>query len=260
MVRRAAGLGLAGIALTDHDTVAGVEEAAAEAARLGLEFLVGAELSANEPGRSIHLLAYGFDPSDPSLSEYLEAYRRDRVRRARAIVRRLQELDVPLAWEEVESRAVGGVPTRAHVGRALVEEGLVSGERAAFRLYLSRGKPAFVEKRPSPPAEVIERVHAAGGVVLVAHPGREHGLDDLRRWLAQGLDGVEVLHPSHDEGMRRTLRALAEAEGLLTGGGSDWHGRDGAHAPQPGSEEVPLAWLEAIRSRTMEQQGMDGRA
>lgn len=250
VVRRAAEAGLAGLALTDHDTVGGLEEAAREASRLGLRFLPGAELSANEPGRSIHLLAYGFDPADQGLLEYFEVYRRDRVRRAREIVRRLGELGVDLPYREVESRAVGGVPTRAHIGRALVEEGLVRDERTAFGRYLSRGRPAFVEKRPSPPEEVIERAHAAGGVVLVAHPGREHSLGDIERWIDAGLDGIEVLHPSHRKHMRRELGALAEARGLLCGGGSDWHGRDGAHEAEPGSQEVPLAWMEAIVERT----------
>lgn len=250
VVRRVADAGLAGLALTDHDTVAGLEAAATEAARRGLRFLTGAELSANEPGRSIHLLAYGFDPTDAELGAYLEGYRQDRVRRAREIVRRLGELGVPLPYEEVEKRAVGGNPTRAHIGRALVEEGLVPDERAAFGRYLARGRPAFVEKRPSPPAEVIERAHAAGGVVLVAHPGREHSVSDIERWVDEGLDGIEVRHPSHDESMRAGLLSLVRERGLLAGGGSDWHGRGDVHEAEPGSQDVPLEWLEAIAERT----------
>jgi hypothetical protein len=259
VVRKAADAGLAGVSLTDHDTVAGFEEAAREAERQGVRLLVGAEMSANEPGRSIHLLAYAFDPTDPGLLGYMDEYREERVRRARAIVDRLQELGVALPYEAVERQAVGGLPTRAHIGRALVEEGLLRDERAAFRRYLSRGRPAFVDKRPTPPAEVIDRVHAAGGVVLVAHPGREHSVADIRRWIEQGLDGVEVLHPSHDEGMRRALRSLAQEEGLLMAGGSDWHGRDRAHEAAPGSQEVPLEWLERIEARAAGDESADGR-
>ncbi|HKK07962.1 MAG TPA: PHP domain-containing protein [Gemmatimonadota bacterium] len=250
VVRRAADAGLAGVALADHDTVGGLEEAAREASRLGLRFLAGSELSANEPGRSVHLLAYGFDPEDEGLRAYLEGYREERVRRAREIVRRLRELGVDLPYEEVERRAVGGNPTRAHIGRALVEEGLVKDERTAFGRYLSRGRPAFVEKRPSPPADVIARAHAAGGVVLVAHPGREHSMEDIERWLGEGLDGVEVLHPSHDEAMRARLGALVRDRGLLAGGGSDWHGRGDMHEAVPGSQDVPLTWMDAIEERS----------
>jgi predicted metal-dependent phosphoesterase TrpH len=260
VVRRAAEAGLAGLALTDHDTVAGLEEARDEARRLGLRFLDGAELSANEPDRSIHLLAYGFDPDEPDLAAYLAMYREDRVRRARAMVERLNELGVSLTYEAVEREAVGGVPTRAHLGRALVREGLVPDERTVFRRYLSRGRPAFVEKRPSPPSDVIERVHAAGGVVLVAHPGREHSMRDIRRWVAQGLDGIEVRHPSHDAGMRRALLSLARDEGLLASGGSDWHGRNHGHEAEPGSEDVPLDWLEAIEARVGSAEKTDGRS
>jgi predicted metal-dependent phosphoesterase TrpH len=198
----------------------------------------------------VHLLAYGFDPGDEGFREYLDGYREERVRRAREIVRRLQELGVDLPYEEVERRAVAGNPTRAHIGRALVEEGLVKDERTAFGRYLSRGRPAFVEKRPSPPAEVIERAHAAGGVVLVAHPGREHSMEDIGRWLDEGLDGVEVLHPSHDEGMRARLGELVRDRGLLAGGGSDWHGRGHVHEAEPGSQDVPLAWMDAIEERS----------
>lgn len=249
VVARAAEAGVAGLSLTDHDTVAGLDEAGREARRRGVRFLPGAELSANEPGRSIHLLAYGFDPDDPDFLDYLEGYRRDRIRRAREIVGRLQDLGVDLAYEAVEARATGGVPTRAHIGRALVEEGLMADEREAFGRYLSRGRPAFVEKRPSPPGDVIGRTHAAGGVVLVAHPGREHSVADIERWVEAGLDGVEVLHPSHDEGMRQRLGSFARARGLLSGGGSDWHGGGTTHRAEPGSQGVPLAWMEAIAER-----------
>ncbi len=259
VVRRAAEAGLAGMALMDHDTVAGLEEAAREAERQGIRLLVGAEMSANEPGRSIHLLAYAFDPTDPELLGYLADYRGERVRRAHAIVGRLHDLDVPLPYEAVERQAVGGLPTRAHIGRALVEEGLVRDERTVFRRYLSRGRPAFVDKRPTPPTEVIDLIHAAGGVVLVAHPGREHSTADIRRWIEQGLDGVEVLHPSHDEGTRRALRSLAQEDGLLMAGGSDWHGRDQVHEAMPGSEEVPVEWLERIEARAAGDETTDER-
>lgn len=248
VVRRAADLDLAGISLTDHDTVDGVEEAAAEADRLGLRFLVGAELSANEPDASVHVLAYGFDPDHPGLTDFFRAYREDRERRAREIVRRFNDLDVPLEYRSVEEEAAGGVPTRAHVARALVREGLVPDERTVFRRYLSRGGPAFVEKRPTPPGEVFEKVHGAGGVAVLAHPGWSHEPEDIRRWIGDGLDGVEVNHPRNHPKVRDRLRELAREHDLLTTGGSDWHGPDAERAPL-GSEDVPLAWMEAVVER-----------
>lgn len=248
VVRRARAAGVTGIALTDHDTVRGLEEAEAEARGLGVAFLRGAELSANEPGRSVHLLAYGFDSADPDLLEFMDAYHADRLRRAREMVHRLNRLGVPLSWDRVEEETGTAAPTRAHVARALVGSGLVPTMRQVFRRYLSRGRPAFVEKRPMPPARVIDLVHASGGVVLLAHPGREHGEDAIRRWVGQGLDGVEVRHPEHGPDVRSRLEALAGDMGLLRSGGSDWHG-PGTGRARIGSQEVPAGWMDEIVAR-----------
>lgn len=247
VAREIAARGLRGFSLTDHDTVDGIDEAAAEARRLGLEFLVGAELSANAPGRSIHILAYGFDPSDRGMRTFFRDFRADRLRRVDEIVRRLQTLGVGLTLDEVLDNAGEGVPTRAHVGRALVTGGWVSADDEAFRRWLSRGRPAFVEKKPTPPAEVCELVRRAGGVTILAHPARDYTQAELARWMDENFDGIEVLHPRNDPGVRRTLDELAETRGLLRGGGSDWHGTESG-AP-PGSQRVPMEWMEAIAAR-----------
>jgi len=249
VVRRVAEAGHEGLALTDHDTVDGVREAAEEARRQGLRFMVGAELSANEPGRSVHVLAYGFDPENPIMEQFFREYRKDRVRRAREIVDRFQALDIPLEYRMVEEEAGGGVPTRAHVARALVREGLVPDERTVFRRYLGRDGPAFVEKKPTPPGEVFRIVHEAGGVAVLAHPGWGHDPDDIRRWIEDGLDGVEINHPRNHSKVRRRLEELAREHDLLRTGGSDWHGPDADRAPL-GSEAAPLEWMEAVEART----------
>lgn len=249
VVRRAAAAGLAGLALTDHDTVDGIAEAAREADALGLAFLPAAELSANEPGRSVHLLAYGIDPTDGELQAFLSRFREDRLRRAREMVERLRALGLELEYAAVEREAGEAAPTRAHVARALVRERLVGSHEAVFRRWLSRGRPGFVEKRPTPPGEVMRRVRAAGGVTLLAHPGRTHGEDVIRRWVSEGLDGVEVRHPDNPPDVRARLEALVRELGLLRAGGSDWHG-PAARRPEPGSEEVPMEWMEEIVARS----------
>ena len=250
VVRRAAASGLDGIALTDHDTTRGLEEAEREAKARGVRFLPGAELSANEPGSSVHLLAFGFDRRDGNLQAFMKAYDADRRRRAREIVRRLNDLGVPLEEADVEARAGSAAPTRAHVGRALVARELVSNEGEAFGRYLSRGRPAFVEKRQTPPGEVFEIVHAAGGVVLLAHPGRTHGVDDVRRWAEEGLDGVEIVHPSNSAEVRSRMSAVAAELGLLKSGGSDWHG-PATRRGELGAEHVPARWMDEIAARTV---------
>ena len=250
VARAVADAGLDGFSLTDHDTTQGLAEAETAARKLGLRFLPGAELSANEPGRSVHLLAYGFDVADPDLQGFLSRYREDRLRRAREIVARLQAAGAPVTWEDVELQTGAAAPTRAHIGRAVVACGAASDIHEAFRRYLSRGCPAFVGKEPTPPKIVFERVHAAGGVVCLAHPGRMHGEDEIRRWASEGLDGVEVVHPANPPAVRSRMHALAGELGLLRCGGSDWHGPDAGRRGVPGWAHVPMRWMEEIGRRS----------
>ncbi|WP_420635405.1 PHP domain-containing protein [Candidatus Palauibacter sp.] len=250
VARAVAEAGLVGFALTDHDTTAGLDEAEDAARTHGLRFLPGAELSANEPGRSVHLLAFGFDRTDAELQDFLSRYRKDRIRRARSIVERLQSLDVAVTYEDVERQAGAAAPTRAHLGRAVVACGEVPDINEAFRLYLSNGRPAHVTKQPTPPRVVFEKVHRAGGIVCLAHPGTTHGEDDVRRWAGEGLDGVEVVHPANPPAVQSRMNALAAELGLLRCGGSDWHGPDAGRRGQPGWAHVPERWLDAIGRRS----------
>jgi predicted metal-dependent phosphoesterase TrpH len=250
VVREIAARGLRGFSLTDHDTVGGVEEAAGEATRLGLDFMVGAELSANAPGRSIHILAYGFDPADGGMRAFFRDFRADRLRRADEMVKRLRNLGTGLTLDDVMAEAREGVPTRAHVGSALLRGGWVREENEAFRRYIARGKPAFVEKMPTPPERVTELIRRAGGVAILAHPGRDYTQAELASWMGDSFDGIEILHPRNDPGVRRTLERLADERGLLRGGGSDWHGTSSG-AP-PGSQRVPIEWMRAIEARCAE--------
>jgi len=233
------------MSLTDHDTTAGLEEAAAEAERAGITLLTGAELSANEPGRSVHILAYGFRPDAPGIQRFFSDYRVARNQRAVRIVERLQAQGLGIEFDDVMQEAGEGVVTRAHIGRALVRVGAVPDQQTVFGRYLSRGGPAFVEKPPTPPARVFDMVRKAGGVTVLAHPGRTHRASAIRRWAAEGLNGVEVLHPINAPNVRRRLAALANELGLLQAGGSDWHGPDSARA-ELGSEKVPRQWMDEI--------------
>ena len=160
----------------------------------------------------------------------------------------LVELGVHIEYADIEAETGAAAPTRAHVARALVARRQVADEPEAFRRYLSRDRPAFVHKQEVAPRSVFEVVHGAGGVVCLAHPGRMHGVDDVRRWTAEGLDGVEVLHPSNSAAVRSQMNALAAQLGLLRCGGSDWHGPR-ARRSNPGSQKVPQRWLDEIAAR-----------
>ncbi|NNJ04337.1 PHP domain-containing protein [Streptomyces sp. PKU-MA01144] len=229
LVRNAAAAGLDVVALTDHDTVAGHAEAIA-ALPEGLTLVTGAELSCRTGGVSLHMLAYLFDPEETELARERELVRDDRVPRARAMVGRLQELGVPVTWEQVSRTAGDGSVGRPHIAAAMVELGVVPDVSAAFTPdWLANGGRAYVEKHELDPFEAVRLVKAAGGVTVFAHPlavqrGEVVSEDVIARLAAAGLDGIEVDHMDHDEPTRARLRGLAADLGLLATGSSDYHG------------------------------------
>ncbi|MFC7933746.1 PHP domain-containing protein [Streptomyces cinereoruber] len=229
LVRNAAAAGLNVVALTDHDTTRGHAEAIA-ALPEGLTLVTGAELSCRIDGIGLHMLAYLFDPEEPALLAERELVRDDRVPRARAMVGKLQELGVPVTWEQVARIAGDGSVGRPHVAEALVELGVVPDVSGAFTPdWLADGGRAYVGKHELDPVEAIRLVKAAGGVTVFAHPlavkrGQVLPEASIARLAEAGLDGIEVDHMDHDEATRARLRGLAKELGLLTTGSSDYHG------------------------------------
>ncbi|MFH9861817.1 PHP domain-containing protein [Streptomyces sp. NPDC017202] len=229
LVRNAAAAGLDVVALTDHDSTRGHAEAIA-ALPPGLTLVTGAELSCRVDGISMHMLAYLFDPDEPALLAERELVRDDRVPRARGMVARLNELGVPVTWEQVARIAGEGSVGRPHVATALVELGVVPTVSDAFtREWLADGGRAYVEKHETDPFEAIRLVKAAGGVTVLAHPGaskrgRTVPESVIAELAAAGLDGIEVDHMDHGDDTRARLRGLAADLGLLVTGSSDYHG------------------------------------
>ncbi|WP_413103156.1 PHP domain-containing protein [Streptomyces sp. Inha503] len=229
LVRNAAAQGLDVVALTDHDTVGGYEEAT-KALPSGLTLVTGAELSCRLNGVSLHMLAYLFDPAEPELARERELVRDDRVPRARAMVAKLRELDVPITWERVAEIAGDGAVGRPHIATALVELGVVESVSDAFTQdWLADGGRAHVEKHELDPFEAIRLIKGAGGVAVFAHPlavkrGQCVPESAIGELAAAGLDGIEVDHMDHAEDTRARLRGLAAELGVLTTGSSDYHG------------------------------------
>ncbi|MEV1085263.1 PHP domain-containing protein [Streptomyces sp. NPDC050211] len=229
LVRNAAAAGLDVVALTDHDTTRGYAEAIG-ALPEGLTLVTGAELSCRIDGVSMHMLAYLFDPEEPALLAERELVRDDRVPRAKGMIVKLNELGVPVTWEQVERIAGGGSVGRPHVASALVELGVVPTVGDAFTQdWLADGGRAFVEKHETDPFEAIRLIKAAGGVAVFAHPaaskrGRTVPESAIAEMAAAGLDGLEVDHMDHDPETRERLRGLGKELGLLTTGSSDYHG------------------------------------
>ena len=228
-MRRASAAGLDVIALTDHDTVAGVAEAAA-ALPPGLALIAGMELSCRLTGHSLHLLGYLFDPDHPELAAQTRAIRNSRVDRAKEMVARLGELDTGVTWEQVTAIAGAGVIGRPHIARAMIEAGVVGSLDEAFTEdWIGPGGRAHVRRYALDPAEAITLLHAAGGVAVLAHPlavTRGWSVPDelISQLASEGLDGVEVAHPDHDSAQRTQLSTVARRLGLLETGGSDDHG------------------------------------
>ncbi|WP_055532692.1 PHP domain-containing protein [Streptomyces graminilatus] len=229
LVRNAAAAGLDVVALTDHDTTRGYAEAIA-ALPAGLTLVTGAELSCRLDGVSMHMLAYLFDPEEPALLSERELVRDDRVPRARAMVVKLQELGVPITWEQVARIAGDGSVGRPHVATALVELGVVPTVNDAFTGdWLADGARAYVPKHETDPFEALRLIKGAGGVAVFAHPAAsKRGLtvpeSAIAELAAAGLDGMEIDHMDHEPATRVRLRGLAAELGLLGTGSSDYHG------------------------------------
>lgn len=239
--------GLAAFALTDHDTIAGLADARAAGAEIGIRLVAGVELSAVEGELETHIL--GLHLSDlTELEHRLVTLREMRVNRATRIVERLNVLGVGVTFDAVLQQAAGGAIGRPHVARALIAGGWAGDFREAFDRYLGNGKRAFVPKEHLPLVEAIGIIHRAGGLAVLAHPGQLGTRERIAALVSVGLDGLEVLHPGHDWDDSQRLDALAVEFDLVRSGGSDWHGApDGARTL--GMMRVPAQWLSDQEAR-----------
>jgi predicted metal-dependent phosphoesterase TrpH len=250
VVRAAKAAGLAAIALTDHDTLAGLAEARTEGEKLGVRIVPGIELSAVEGHHETHIL--GLHLTDVSEMEHrLVDLRQMRMNRALRIVERLNAIGIPMKFEAVLKEADGGAVGRPHVARAMVAGGWALDLREAFDKYLGNGRTAFVAKEKLSMADAIGLIRRAGGLAVLAHPAQTRTRERVAALVAEGLDGVEVLHPSHSWDDSQRLDALAAEFKLVRSGGSDWHGAvDGARTL--GMMRVPAQWLAEHETRLEE--------
>ncbi len=254
LVEFAAAAGLTVMSVTDHDTTAAVRDVTAFAAERGIEVVSGIEVTAVLRSRDVHMLGYFYDPDDAAFRSFLVLQRQARAARVEAIVERLAELKVPINFTAqigAARRGMGPSLARPHVARAMVAAGHVRDVKEAFDVWLSEGQPAFMERIGPSPAEVVTAVHAAGGLVSLAHPGRTRIDADIPDLVAAGLDAIEVFHSDHDEAKRARYGAVAAEHGLLVTGGTDFHA-DPASPLRVGTVTLPPAdWerLSAARHR-----------
>jgi len=245
LVARAIERGLDVLAVTDHDSVAGIAAAVAAARGTALTVVPGVELSAVWEDRDVHVLGYFIDAEDAHLLAHLEDLRLARLHRAEAIVAALREAGYDVRIEEVLDLAGGGSVGRSHVARALVNGGHVPSVPDAFANLLGRGRPFYVSKDVRSPVDVLEVIRSAGGLSVLAHPGVTH-VDDLVPTLVEGgLSGIEAFHAEHTPEDRERYARLAADLGLLVTGGSDFHGI-GTPAAELGSVDLPPEAVERL--------------
>ncbi|HEX2069493.1 MAG TPA: PHP domain-containing protein [Actinomycetota bacterium] len=256
LLRVARERGLDAIALTDHDTMNGLDEASDAAAELDVELVPGIELSTVYEGQGVHILCYYPDPDDAELRRELDRLRDERSRRGEHMVEKLQALGYPVTFERVRQIAQGGNVVRPHVAQALVEAGIVRTIKDAFtEEFIGAGGKAYVEKDALHPLAAIELIHRAGGVSVLAHPGTSREVSPVSdeligEFAAAGLDGIEAAHPDHPPELEANYVALAERLGLFWTGSSDCHGA--IYEPlRLGMRTTPREQLDALKARKL---------
>jgi predicted metal-dependent phosphoesterase TrpH len=247
LVRLAAGQGLAAVAICDHDTTDGLDEAIEEAQTAGIEVVPSVEINTDVGFTELHVLGYFIDHRNEVLRQALVFLRDARERRGRQMVAQLQRIGVPVTFEQVLHMSGGGAIGRPHVARALVSAGVAPDINQAFAKYLVRGAPGYVERVRFSPAEAVRLILESGGVPGIAHPakiGNENLWIDL---IPHGLRAIEVLHPDHSVTDVRRYQRAARKRGLLPTGGSDYHGPASGRLSVLGEPCVPLSWVDALR-------------
>lgn len=223
--------GLSAVGVTDHDTVAGLDEARSAGEASGVEVVAGVELSVDYPHGQFHLLGYLIDGRSSLLRQRLEELQEHRRTRNERMLARMQEGGLPITMEDVQREARDGQVGRPHMALALVRKGVVASTDEAFQRYLGAGRPYYIPKARLTPTEAIALVHAAGGVAVLAHPcylklPDEEALSaELAHLREVGLDGLECYYSQHTPEQTALYLAVARRLGLRVTGGSDFHGR-----------------------------------
>ena len=250
-------VGLNVLALTDHDTTNGLDEAAVAARRLDIDFIPGIEINTDVNKDEIHMLGYYLDYQRPEFQAVLQVLRDARERRGQKMVELLNAEGVHVSWERVHELAQGSVG-RPHVAKALMEAGYVKSIAEAFDKYIGKGCPAYVPRYKLSPIDAIRLIKSANGLPVMAHPITLPGLVELRPWLPElceaGLVGLETYYGPYTHEQEEELRTLASAHNLIPTGGSDFHG-PGIHPTPLGGRFVPYEAVERLKMAAKERQG-----
>jgi predicted metal-dependent phosphoesterase TrpH len=250
LVQLAAAARLTCIALTDHDSTAGLAEARAAGSAAGVEVIGGLELNTDLLGKhgEAHVLGYFVDCEQADFQDALTFLREARAQRGQRMVERLRDAGLDITWQRVRELAHGAVG-RPHVAQALVEAGYANGIADAFERYLVPGKVGYIARYKLPPEGAVRLIRSAWGVPVLAHPANIPALEErlLPSLIAAGLLGLECYYGEYDDATVTRLLALAQVYGLIPTGGSDYHGPN-IHPTPLGARYVPPAAAEELRA------------
>jgi len=223
IISKAKETGLEIISITDHDNLSGIKEAMQFGYELGVEVIPGVEISSDIRDREIHILGYFIETDNAELERYLLFFREERVKRAIRIINKLKSLGFPISIDDVLEITKNSAVGRPHVAQALLNKGLISSYYEAFNKYIGNGCPAYEKKVHISPQSAFKIINDAGGLSFIAHPGNmpENLLKEL---IDSGVDGIEVIHPSHNPLQVKFYRGIVNEYFLLEAGGSDFHG------------------------------------
>jgi 3',5'-nucleoside bisphosphate phosphatase len=249
LMKKVSNIGLNCISIVDHDIVDATEEAIELGKKFDIEVIPGVELSTNVDNIDIHMIGYFIDHKNETLLDYLKFFREERLKRAERIVNKLNKLKVPLKIESVIAQNSSGSIGRPHIANALVEEGLIRNYQEAFDQYIRNGGPAYEHKYTLNPSEAISIINKAGGLSFLAHPNYLKDEKIFLNLIEQGIDGIEIVHPSHSNETIQHLEKIANEYFLLTSGGSDFHGGLKNDEHSFGAFTVPYKMVTAMKQR-----------
>lgn len=246
LVQKAHDAGLGVISITDHDSINGVQEAISYGKKIGVEVIPGLEISTDMYDKEIHLLAYFIDHENEELLKYLSFFRDERLHRAKRIVQKLQNLGLQITIEDVLAHARNSAIGRPHIAYTMVELGLINNYYEAFEKYIGDYGPAYERKIHVSPQSALKLIGDAGGLSFIAHPGYMKE-EILIKIIEAGIDGIEVIHPSHSESQINFYRGIVNQYCLLESGGSDFHGGKKDDGQNLGKYYISHNHLETMR-------------
>jgi len=238
---------LAAAAITDHDTVGGIDAAVDAAKGYELEIIPGIEFSTVYEEEEIHILGYYIEHREQWFRDMLEKLHNSRYERAQKIIGKLNGLGIDITLDEVMAVAEDGILGRPHIARAMINKGYISNIKDAFKLYIGKGCPAYVERYKLSSVEAINIIRKVGGVSVLAHPGLIRNKNLIKEIVELSIDGIEVYHSKHDEAITRDALRIANARNLLITGGSDCHGIKVNNEPILGNFTVDYKYVELLK-------------